>query len=119
MARRDEQRKSDGARILADLRAKAVQQNERTEREPRPSPPLHEPSSVMSLRTPLTLAAAEAPPTSPPPPPLFPNPAAAPKPPEDKWKKKLRLLREARDADAIDEETYLKLVREVFDERAA
>ena len=72
----------------------------------------------MSLRTPLTLAAAEAPPTSPPPPPLFPNPAAAPKPPENKFEKKRRLLQKSRDARTIDEQTYLLLVRETFDAEA-
>ena len=51
---------SGGRKRKKPSEATAVQQNERTEREPRPSPPLHEPSSVMSLRTPLTLAAAEA-----------------------------------------------------------
>ena len=107
---------SGGRKRKKPSEATAVQQNERTEREPRPSPPLHEPSSVMSLRTPLTLAAtADAAPSSPPPPPLFPNPAAAPKPPENKFEKKRRLLQKSHDAGTIDRQTYLQLVRETFD----
>jgi len=49
-----------------------------------------------------------------------PAPAPAPAgPPEDKYKKKLRLLREGRDAGDIDAEVYITLVREVYDEQAA
>ncbi len=47
--------------------------------------------------------------------PLFPNPAAAPKPPEDKFEKKRRLLQKSHDAGTIDRQTYLQLVRETFD----